>query len=183
MKYFRKYTINSKFFKNIQIFKYKLTNTRRGFCESINLEPEMQFLSNKPFPEELKIAKLSKNILKYLENNQVIYNRLCNESVQLSYEIGNNASDIIKNELIRVNKQINSFQRDTYYYEQFNNTLKEMLSTNELLKEAIEIGEEELKTTAEKDLENYRIKLEEMQTEIIEYLIPEDEVCLLILLI
>ena len=118
---------------------------------------------------------MSIQILKYLENNQEIYKRLCNDSELLSFEVSNNPNDFLRNELMRVNKQINDFSKENYYHDEYSNLIEELLSANSMHKEAIEIGEIELAISLKKDIDAIKFKIDSFQNEIIEFLIPEDD--------
>jgi hypothetical protein len=146
--------------------------------DKIEDEKKDELLSNLVNYKELKISKLSFNILKYLEKNYELYTRLCEDCVKLSYELSDasEGTDFLKNELIRINRQISTFSRENYYHDEFSNLIRELISTNELIKEAIDLGEDEIKISAQFDFKNLQNKIEELQNEIIEYLIPDDNV-------
>jgi protein subunit release factor A len=124
----------------------------------------------------LKLPNLTLQILKYLENNQIIYERLCEESTQLAYEASK--SELLKNELMRVNKQIHEFSKENYYYDEYKESIQEILSNMILYNEAIEINDKDIAEQATTDITKYKNKLEELKDEVIEFLIPESSVYL-----
>jgi hypothetical protein len=138
------------------------------FCKSKDT------LLNKVIKSDLKLPTLTIQILKFLENNQTTYHRLCEESVQLSFEAAN--SDLLKNELMRVNKQIHEFSRENAFFEEFSECIKEILSNMTLRQEAVEINDTDIAKQAESDIEKFKLRLEALQGEIIEFLIPEESV-------
>lgn len=124
------------------------------------------------------LTKLTLNIWKYLENNQKIYRRLCDESIKISYDIADKekATEVLKNELVRINRQINEFSRENYLHEEMTKLLQGIQEAEELVKEATEIGDEEIKESAIKETAEMRNSLKQLETEIIEFLIPDDSV-------
>jgi hypothetical protein len=162
--------------KNFQFIKinYKTFSEEK---ENTNLEENL-LLSDILIREKLNLTKLTINLLKYLENNFRSYEKLCEDSIKLSYDIAEapEQSEFLKNELARINKQIHNYSRDNNYYDEFKNLLNEILSTDMLIKEASEIGDDEIKKSAIKDLAEFKNQLEILQGEIIEYLIPDQEV-------
>jgi hypothetical protein len=136
--------------------------------------PKANFCALLDRAKGLNLPKLTLQILKYFENNQMIYRRLCDESTQLAFEA--TSSDLLKNELMRVNKQIHEFGKENYYYEDLLECIKEILSNMTLRQEAIEIDDKDIVKQAEMDIEKFKHKLEDLQKEIIEFLIPEESV-------
>ena len=155
--------------------KYHKYLIKKFFCESSLSLKKKDSLYEKCIDKNLGLKNLSIQILRYLENNQEIYKRLCNESEILSFEISSNPNDFIKNELMRINKQINDFSKENYYYDEYSNLIEELLSANSMQKEALDIGENELALSLKKDLDSINSKIYSFQNEIIEFLIPEDD--------
>lgn len=163
------------FLTKTQIRKFSDFSTNSSE-NTIYEKPESDYLSKKiKDPKKYKLSSLTLNILKHLENNQEIYKSLCDESVKLSYEISENQnSDFIKDELIRVNKQINKFEKENVHFSDFNKLLTEIYSTVHFLEEAQEIGDDELSKSAQADLDRLYADLGSVQEELINFLIPSD---------
>jgi len=145
--------------------------------DNIYLETESDYLSKKiNDPKKYKLSQLTFNILKHLENNQETYKNLCEESVKLSYEISENKNnDYIKEELIRINKQINKFEKQNVHYNDFYNLIFEIYNTVHFLEEAQEIGDDELSKSAITDLDRLYKDLANYQEEVINFLIPNEK--------
>jgi len=145
--------------------------------ENIIDKPETEYISKKiNDPKKYKLTKLTLNILKHLENHQEIYKNLCEESVKLSYEISEATNnEYIKDELIRVNKQINKFEKENVYYNDFNKSITEIYNTTNFLEEAQEIGDDELIKSAVTDLDHLYKELNSFQEDLISFLIPNDK--------
>ena len=179
-------------FNNLPIFiKLKFINFPRNNLEFVKINfrsfseekenivsEENKFLSDILVREKINLTKLSINLLKYLENNFISYEKLCEDSIKISYDIAEapDQNEFLRNELVRINRQINNYSRDNNYYEEFKNLLNEIYSTEILIREANEIGDDEIKKSAMKDLTQLKTQLETLQSEIIEYLIPDQEV-------
>jgi len=160
-------------------FEFVKLNFRSFSEEKENLvSEENEFLSDILVREKINLTKLSINLLKYLENNFKSYEKLCEDSIKISYDISEapEQNEFLKNELVRINRQINNYSRDNNYYEEYKNILNEIYSTEILIREANEIGDDEIKKSAMKDLTQLKTQLETLQSEIIEYLIPDQEV-------
>lgn len=167
-----------KYFSEISISQEN--NTTNSLTDNgIEEEEKIEYLSEKiKNKEKFKLTELNINILKHLENNNKTYIQLCNDSVKLSYEISeetNKSNDYIKNELIRVNKQINKFERTNIYYVEYTKIIENILSTVNFNEEANEIGDEELIQISLKDLEKLYKDLSDYQEEVIEVLIPSEK--------
>jgi hypothetical protein len=161
---------------NFQFIKF---NYRTFSEEKENLvSEENNLLSDILVKEKINLTKLSINLLKYLENNFRSYEKLCEDSIKISYDISEapEQNEFLRNELVRINRQINNYSRDNNYYEDFKNLLNEIYSTEMLIREANDIGDDEIKKSAMKDLAELKTQLETLQGEIIEYLIPDQEV-------
>lgn len=145
----------------------------RTFCEEIKNEIK---LSEKITGKDLKLTKMNINILKYLERNFELYTKLCEDSIKLSFDLSENpeGNDFLKSELLRINRQISTFSKDNYYYDEVRKYITQIEENYELIKEAEEIGDMDIKTSAVTEIESFRSKLEELQTEIIEYFIPDE---------
>jgi hypothetical protein len=141
----------------------------RFFCNK-------DYLYRKFEKDNIGLKKLTLQILKYLENNQDIYSRLCKESEQLAFEISSNSSELLRNELMRVNKQIHEFSKENYYWDEFSGMIEELLSANTMYNESIEINEKEIAASLKADMDNIKGKINAFQDEIIEFLIPNNEV-------
>lgn len=187
IKFIKKFThLNSSIFikfnfslfprRNFQLIKINY----RPFSDEkeITIDKENEYLSDVLIKEKLNLTKLTINLLKYLENNFIAYEKLCQDSIKLSYDIAEapEQSEFLKNELVRINRQINNYSRDNNYYDEYKNILNEILSTEMLIREANEIGDDEIKKSAIKDLAELKQQLETLQREIIEFLIPDQEV-------
>jgi len=167
------------FFNKTQARKFSENPSKKDSSESEVFDggkPESEYLSKKiKDVKKYKLSNLSLNILKHLENNQEIYKSLCDESVKLSYEISENQnSDFIKDELIRVNKQINKFEKENVQYLDFNKLLTDIYSTVHFLDEAQEIRDDELSKSAIADLDRLYSELSVAQEELINFLLPSD---------
>lgn len=145
--------------------------------DDLNKEKPAELLSKKilEIRNKLKFSDLTINILKHLENNHEIYKNLCEESVKLSYEISeNNNGDYIKEELLRVNKQINKFEKGNVHFADYHKLLSDIYSSTNFLEEAQEIGDDELCKSAMAELEQYYSELNNYQEELINFLIPNE---------
>ena len=172
---YSKFSFNKKFSTNIIDNNSNSHNNEEN--TNILEKVEEDYLSKKILnPKKYKLSDLTLNILKHLENNQRIYLNLCEESVKLSYEISESSSnDFIKDELLRVNKQINKYEKENVYYYEYNKIIYNIFSTTNLLEEAIEIGEDELIKSANIELEIYYKELSSYQEDLINFLIPNDK--------
>lgn len=170
---------------NLYFLKFRYKTFTVSIQPEINVNDPDPALSKIILTKNLQLSKLSINILQYLENNFELYNKLCEESIKLAYEISdtNEGNDYLKNELMRVNRQISTFSKDNFYFEEYQHIVREMISSNELLIEASELNDEEFKKSANKDLEELKKKLQDLQNEIIEHLIPNQSVYFYIILI
>jgi hypothetical protein len=162
---------------NIQINSiYKVSI--KSFCakEDTKEKEEELKLSQVIAQKDLKLSKLTINLLKYLERNFDMYQRLCEDSIKLSYDLSESpdGNDFLKSELMRINRQISTFSKDNYFFDELKNLINQIDSTQELIREAEEIQDDEIKSSAVRELADYRQKLEELQGEIIEYLIPDE---------
>ena len=155
----------------------------KRFCEKLepldevnNLAEKEEKLSEKLSSKNLNLSKLTINILKYLERNFELYQALCEDSIKLSYDLSESpeGNEFVKSELMRINRQISSFSKDNYLFEELKNLLIGIDSAIELHKEAVEIDDEEIKSSALSELKENRQKLEELQQEIVEYFIPDE---------
>jgi hypothetical protein len=151
---------------------------KRNFCSSDNPETKQTpiKLSHQIAGKDLKLSKLSLNILKYLERNFELYEQLCEDSIKLSYDLSESSdgNEYLKNELMRINRQISTFSKDNYFFEEIKNLIKHIDSNIELIKEAEEINDEEIKLSAINEIKECRKKMDELQDEIVEYLIPDE---------
>jgi hypothetical protein len=174
---------NNKLFNNFKLLKniFKI-NTHcyikiptRFFCEKIE---EVKLLSDKILGKDLKLSKMNINILKYLERNFELYTKLCEDSIKLSFDLSENpeGNDFMKSELLRINRQISTFSKDNFYYDEVRKLFTQIEENYDLIKEAEEIGDIDIKNSAINEIESHRLKLEELQTEIIEYFIPDEYV-------
>jgi hypothetical protein len=155
--------------------------THKFFSEKIEIfekEEIEEKLSEKIKKKDLKISHLTINILKYLENNYELYKRLCEDSIKLSYDLSESpdSDNYVKSELMRINRQISSFSKDNYLFEELKGIIGSIDSAIDLHREAIEINDDEIKKMALNDLNENKEKLEELQKEIIEYFIPDEYV-------
>jgi peptide chain release factor 1 len=167
------YLLNKKFpLLNINIRRF--CHLKEDMVKETTPEPP---LSHKLKKDNSKINKLTLKILTFLENNQETYKGWCEDSIKLSYDLSepeNVNNETLKNELIRINKQINNFSKENYYFEEFKNLLEEYSSTESLISEAKEIGEKEIVDSASKELLSLKEKLTTLEQEIIEFLIPDE---------
>ena len=81
------------------------------------------------------------------------------ESEQLAYEISTNNSELLRTELMRVNKQIHEFSKENYYWDEFSAMIEEHLSSASMYVESIEIGENEMAASLKADIENIRARI------------------------
>ncbi len=174
--FFKKF--NFCYFKKIDFRLIKLNYRTFSAETKDSLNEENQMLSEILIKENLKLTKLSINLLKYLENNFKSYEKLCEDSIKISYDISEapDQNEFLKIELVRINRQINNYSRDNNYYEEFRNLLNDIYSSEMLIREAHELGDEEIKKSAIKDSIELKKQLDTLQSEIIEYLIPDKEV-------
>jgi hypothetical protein len=160
------------------ITQNKFSHTIRTFCSSeISQENHEEIkLSQIIAKKDLKLSKLIINLLKYLERNFDTYQRICEDSIKLSYDLSESpdGNDFLKSELMRINRQISTFSKDNYFFEEMKSLINQIDSSQELIREAEEIQDDEIKSSAIKELADSRQKLEELQAEIIEYLIPDE---------
>ena len=120
------------FFPRTDIFSFYKSSTTKFFS---SIKPQLTPLLNQEISDAIEqpllshilksqkttLNKLTLNILSYLESNQDMYKRWCEDSIKLSYDLGeaeNNGNETLKNELIRINKQINLFSKENYYYDE-----------------------------------------------------------------
>ncbi len=148
--------------------KYFFKLSKKFFCK--------QYLHKKFESNRYGLNNLTLQILKYLEHNQDIYNRLLQESEQLAFEISSNNSELLRNELMRVNKQIHEFSRENYYWGELSTMMEELLSASSMYSESLEIGEKEMADILKLDIDNIKAKINSFQDEIIEFLIPNTDV-------
>jgi hypothetical protein len=154
---------------------YKLFSEKIEVFEKEEIEEK---LSEKIKTKDLKLSKLTINILKYLEKNYDLYKKLCEDSIKLSYDLSESpdGDNYVKSELMRINRQIASFSKDNYLFEELKGIICSIESAVDLHREAAEISDDEIKKEALRDLDDSREKLEELQKEIIEYFIPDEYV-------
>jgi peptide chain release factor 1 len=182
VKFSRKYFVEISNNKDSISNKEKDIDLIKGNIFSMEGE-NIEYLTNKIetniLLKKYKLADLNINILKHLENNNITYKQLCYDSVKLSYEISEETSNLsnefVKNELIRVNKQINKFERTNIYYIEYNKLIENIISTTNFYEEANEIGDEELIQISKKDLDKLYIDLKQYQEEVIDALIPKEK--------
>jgi hypothetical protein len=122
--------------------------------------------------QKLILPGLTLQILKYLEKNQQIYKRLLDEANELAQEAA--SSDLLKVELMRINKQIHEFSKENYYHDEVVDCIGELLSNMTLYNEALEIDDKDIANQAESDIDSLKKKLEGLKDEIIDFLIPEN---------
>ena len=173
------FSIYSKVIQNKTFFSKKLfcltTDFEKLKMESLRMENE---ISKNP-----KIyTKLTKNIFKYLSASSELYNKMGEDAIKISYDVSNEPSnEYLKDELIRINTQLHLFQREMNYFEEMSNLINEINFNEELVKEAIKTGETEIAMTSKTEIKKLKKEIEDFENEIVEYLIPEEEVLIILL--
>ena len=167
---------NIKNIKSIINFQFKMP--KKPFCQftevdDINIFPNYERFKN----SDLSLEKFTLCLVKYLEKTQNLHNQLNQESMALNEDLFDNPNkDFLKNQLVRINKQISSYSKELYYYDEVLSILNNLMTEKVLLKEAEELKDEEIKKFAKSEIEQLYLKLEELEKNVIESLLPEEEV-------
>jgi len=188
-----KQLINGRFIcKLYNCFKFNQPHTtinkinKNSFCQSnsqSNSDDSLPLF--KKFQNcELNLKPFTLNLLKFLERTQNLHTKLSEESLAITEDLYDSPNkDFLKNQLIRLNKQINSYTKELYYYDEMITLLNDLLVNTGLLKEAEELKDDEIKKYAMSEIATISKKLVELEKDIIESLIPEEPVILYFLYI
>lgn len=146
----------------------------KSFC-SFGFNPA-DSLYSKIVSEKVNYPELCLNLLKYLEQNQLSFKNLYDDSMKIAVDIAEgNANDFLKTELARMNRQISEFYKENMYYDQYRSIMEEIFTTEKLRREALDIGDDELASGALNDINELTVKLKELKEEILDFLIPDDD--------
>lgn len=149
------------------------------------------------------ISSSVKEIFLYLQKNHFLHSKLSQDSMNMSIKFSEAVSlkdkkddtslteeektiisneYLLKNEVERLNKQLHNLSDDNNCYYEILGYFKEILSAEDLIKEAKEIGEESLVESTMKEIDQMIKQVNRICEEVIENFVEEDTVrCLLIL--
>ncbi len=156
-----------------------ITIIKKNFCANVELGKKKE---EPKFEEEINrninyFTKLTKNIYKYLSGSCDLYAKLGEDSIKLAFDVSNEPSNaFLKDELIRINKQLNYLQREITYHDEIIRIISEISFNVELIKEASSSGDSDIVSNSKGELKKLNHEIIELENEIIEYLIPEEEV-------
>jgi hypothetical protein len=152
---------------------------RKNFCVNVEVcrKNEEHKIEQEINNNIMYFSKLTKNIYKYLSGSCYLYAKLGEDSIKLAFDVSNEPSnDFLKDELIRINKQLNYLQREITYHDEIIRIISEISFNVELIKEASRSGDSDLVSNSKGELKKLNHEIVELENEIIEYLIPEEEV-------
>ena len=115
------------------------------------------------------------SITKYLAKTNVIYDQLNEDSQKLSQKIADDNSPILRSELSRINKQLVKMGPENRFFLEIND-IKNNIETNKTLMAEIQAEDPELADGLEKEIKIYNTKLEQLETEIADFLVSEEQV-------
>ena len=149
------------------------------FCTSIKIEkPNINNdIEEKIIISPMYFTKLTKNIYKFLSASSDLYNKLGEDSIKLSYDVSSDPSkDYLKEELLRLNKQLHYLQRELSFFEDMTKIINDIIFNEELIKEGEISSDTQLVKTSKNDIKKLSKEINELEKEIVEYLIPEEDV-------
>ena len=161
-----------------------LTLTKNNFCSKIEMEKKVIDLKieNEISLNKIYFTKLTKNIYKFLTSSCTLYNNLGEDSVKIAYDVSNEPSNnYLKEELLRINKQLNFLQREVSYHDEITRIINDITFNVDLIKEACNSGESDIISNCKGELKRLSEEIVTLENEIVEYLIPDDEVYKLII--
>lgn len=124
------------------------------------------------------ISKIDKSVYIYLKNSNILHKRMSEEVVDLSYRLGEEGSEsgLIKNEILRLNKQLNNLNNFMEHYNQYADIIKEILNCQELIKEATELNEVDMIESAQDQINEMLSRIPQIREEVVNSLISEEKV-------
>lgn len=167
---------NFGFLKSIYTTKFtfcSLSNPKEIILEAESIQEVVQEMSLKTD----FLSKIDNNIFKYLKKSNEMYNRLNNDLVVLSYELGKENSNVqqINREIKRINKELLYLSQENDVYLRFENYVKEINNGEEFIKEAMELEELDLAEATKQEINKHIRKIEEIREEFLNELVDEDE--------
>ena len=174
-------------FSHIQLITYIKTsfstqlNPPTQLNKSDDRDIEIYPLYTKYKNANINLKTLTLSLIKFLEKTKNLYSQLNKESMAISEELFESPNqDFLKNQLVRINKQISSYSKELYYYDEIINLVNELLDNKNMLIEAEELKDQEIKNFSINEIKRLNEKLENLEKDVIESLLPEDEVSNLI---